>query len=212
MAKREGDLNTEAYILQTARDVFIKKGFAATRMQDIAEQAGMNQALLHYYFRNKDKLFEQIFERELEQFFSALIAVWTTDKPLLEKLDEIVEREITRFAQSPHLPLFLMHELSQNNSECARSPMNGLLAIPHPSQHLRTQIEESVARGEIRPISADQFLVTVISLTAFPFVAKPLIKMMLDTDDAGFDQFVKERIAFSQRLLREALRPESTEN
>src|SRR5262245_5412214 len=112
--------NPEKAIWDAARKIFLSRGLSGARMQDIADEAGINKALLHYYYRSKDKLFAQIFEKELVEVLFNLESIFTSDLSFFEKIERFVEQEIQTFSECPELPLFLLNELSQQVS-CSRS-------------------------------------------------------------------------------------------
>ncbi|NJN41742.1 MAG: TetR/AcrR family transcriptional regulator [Flammeovirgaceae bacterium] len=108
------DSNTENVILKAARKVFTQKGYSGARMDDIANEAGINRALLHYYFRNKDRMFEVIFEQRILEFFSGLIAILSADINLRDKVLAIIDHDMSMLKKHPDLPLFVLQEINQN--------------------------------------------------------------------------------------------------
>ncbi len=195
------DIDTETHILACAKNVFIRKGFAATRMQDIAEETGMNQALLHYYFRSKDKLFEQIFDQEAMIFFRSITELWVQDKPILDIFDDIFEQEINKLRLSPHLPMFIMQEITQN-AERMTEKLKMSIFQNNPQQFIFEKIKKAIENKEIREVAPEQIFVTVQSLIIFPFIAKPMMMMILGPSETAFEQFLIERIAFSKHFMR----------
>src|SRR6478672_10927133 len=112
MAKTGKDETAEARILTAARKVFIAKGMAGARMQDIADEAGINKALLHYYFRSKEKLFEQIFKELSFQFLPRVNAIFESDKPLFEKIEMFCCEYISKMIENPFIQLFIVNEMN----------------------------------------------------------------------------------------------------
>ena len=145
MKKRNKD--TEKQILKTARKVFIEKGLTGARMQDIANQAGYNKALLHYYFTSKDKLFDIVFEQEFGNFFSSLAQVIASGLPLFEKIEKVVELDIERLSQFPGLPMFVLNEVSRNPEVILKRlknvPTDMALGV------LQKQINNEIKKGNI---------------------------------------------------------------
>jgi AcrR family transcriptional regulator len=113
MAKLKQDGTTEEKILIGARKVFIAKGMAGARMQDIADEAGINKALLHYYFRSKEKLFEQIFKELSFQFLPRVNAIFESDRPLFEKIEMFCGEYISKMIENPFIPLFIVNEMNK---------------------------------------------------------------------------------------------------
>src|ERR1035438_8897932 len=110
----ELDNTTEKKILDAAKIVFLEKGFDGARMQEIADKAKINKALVHYYFRSKDKLFDAIFQEAFQQFLPKVAEVMMTEKPLFEKIEFFIDTYITMLSKNPHLPGFVMHEINRN--------------------------------------------------------------------------------------------------
>jgi len=168
------DKNTEQVILQTARKIFIQKGLSGARMQDIADQAGYNKALVHYYFTSKDKLFDLVFEQEFENFFSHLAGILSSG-----------------LSQFPGLPNFVLNEMSRNPEvilkKLKKVPVDKILA------GFQKQINAEVKKGTIKKITADQLFINIQSLCIFPFLAKPMIKGLMQFDDKAYMAMIDRR-------------------
>lgn len=189
MAKHNKD--TEQKILESARNVFIQKGLAGARMQDIADQAGVNKALLHYYFTSKDKLFNIVFEQEFGNFFSSLAQVIASDQPLFEKIKKVVALDIEKLSQFPDMPIFVLNEVSRNPevilSRLQNIPVEMVLGL------FQQQINAEVERGNIRPIAAGQLLVNIQSLCVFPFLARPMLRGLMKMNEEEFKVMIQLR-------------------
>jgi len=193
VAKKERDNQTENGILNAARMVFTQKGYAAARMEDIASEAGINRALLHYYFRSKDRMFDIIFEQKIGEFFSGLAAIMISDMELIKKIRAIVEHDIAMITTQPDLPMFIMQELSQNPQRLIAQAGR---ASGHPKMLLKTfniQVKKEIKKKAIRPIDAGQLLINIMSLSIYPFIAKPMIKALKGLDDIMFDKMMRKR-------------------
>src|SRR5574339_606892 len=114
MVKKKNTDTSEEKILAAARKVFMEKGMAGARMQDIADEDGINKALLHYYFRSKDKLFETIFAETSSRFIPRMTEILNADTPLFEKINTFCEAYISQIQQNPYMPLFLMNEANKH--------------------------------------------------------------------------------------------------
>src|SRR3982751_3793794 len=113
--KKKVDASTEEKIKEAARKIFTQKGYAATRTRDIAEEAGLNLALLNYYFRSKEKLFDIIMLEKLQEFMTGIRALLSTETTSIEeKLTAIVSDYIDMLTKQPDLPLFIFTELRAN--------------------------------------------------------------------------------------------------
>lgn len=206
------DRDTEQRILQAARAVFVRRGTAGARMQEIAEEAGVNQALLHYYFRSKDRLADAVFREAAGRLIPSVAQVLGSDEPLERKIERFVHRYIDVVRQNPFIPGYILAELHQHPeritafaTELAGAPpawvANGFLG------KLRAQLEERAAAGTMRPITPQQFLVNVLALCVFPFAARPLLATAFGMDDAAFGRFLDERRAELPGFIISALRP-----
>lgn len=183
MAKEKiKDISTEEKIIQAARIVFTQKGYAATRTRDIAEAAGINLALLNYYFRSKEKLFQLIMSQNLDQLFSIIFPIINNDAlELEEKLRVLIESYIDLLKRSPELPMFVFHEIKARPE------------IFKDRMHVNEILEQSSLVRQIREINPAiepvQFIVSILGMTIFPFVAKPIIFQ----DPDQFERLMNER-------------------
>ena len=182
--------NTEKAILQAARKIFTEKGKEGARMQEIADSAGINKALLHYYFRNKQRLFEAVFLEAFEKIIPHLITIIESDKSFTEVLKLFIDKYITLILDNPHLPGFILHELSRNPENIAFLLEQRVANINKLTEKINTEI----SNGNIKPIDPKQIIVNVIGLCVFPFIARPIIqKVFFEGDNDAYDQFLNER-------------------
>lgn len=208
----ELDGDAEQRILDAAHAVFLRHGTAGARMQEIADEAGVNKALLHYYFRSKERLAEAVFQRFATRIFAPLLALVDSDLPLADKVERVIHWELDNLMESPLLPGYIVSELHQNPARVAQfaSLMTGVdieQIAPRMVETIRCQIEEEVAAGRMRPIAPEHFIVNLISMCVFPFALKPLITMIFGFDDDGFHQFVVQRRNNVGQFFLRALRP-----
>lgn len=189
--KYKKDKSTEEKILGAAQKVFVRKGMYGARMQDIADEAGLNKALLHYYFKNKQKLFEEIFMEAAGKLFPRINMIFRSDEPLFVKIEQFCNEYITVVLENPYLPLFVLNELNQDPVYF----MNKLWKEdkrPDPQKFLE-QIEREIKKGVIKRISPVQLLMNLISMTIFPFVGKPMFQLNLGIDDLQFKMLMEQR-------------------
>lgn len=188
MAKQQKntDLSTEEKIREAARNVFTRKGYAATRTRDIAEEAGINLALLNYYFRSKEKLFELVMLEKLQQFFGIIAPVLIDpDLSLTDRLEQITTRYIDMLVDNPDLPLFILSEI-RNHPERFNNSMKVGEVMLH-SAFIR-QLRE--ARPDINPL---HFMATLLGMIVFPFIARPILEISGAVDRSVFRKMAEER-------------------
>jgi AcrR family transcriptional regulator len=201
MAKKkieEVDLSTEEKIKEAAQKVFIKKGFAATRTRDIADEAGINLALLNYYFRSKDNLFELIMMEKLSKFFGAVAPVLNDSTASLEaKIATVAGNYIDLLMANPDLPLFILSEI-RNNPErfVSNLPLTKVV-----ESHLIKQLAEK--RPDIHPL---HFLMNILGMTVFPFIMKPVFHASAVLNEKNFAARMEERKALIPKWVNAMLK------
>ncbi len=194
--------NTEQKIIDAARKVFILKGMDGARMQEIADEAGINKALLHYYFRSKTKLFDRVFI-ELFNEVAGLIATVVEQTNSLEQLiDSLVTNYIQLISEKPFVPDFMLHELNRNPDMIVEYIKHYGLDI---SKVMRL-VNEAADNKLIHPVSPIHLIVDILGLCIFPFVAKPIIKgFMLNNDEQAYRQFIDGRITHVINFIKSSL-------
>ena len=182
----EQEQTTEEKILEAASEVFTEKGFAGTRTRDIAEKAGINLALLNYYFRSKEKLFEQVMKIKVVLLFGKIFPILSNEKTSLEeKIDLASEKYFEILSKNPNLPLFVISEIQKKNSNISKIiPINKIFE----NSIIINQIKEK--RPEINPL---HYLVNFLAMTIFPFLAKPVFNAFELTNEEEYHQFISER-------------------
>jgi AcrR family transcriptional regulator len=206
------ELDTERRILDAAHEVFFRRGTAGARMQEIADEAGVNKALLHYYFRSKERLADAVFERAAKRLIPPLLGIMGSDAPLEVKVEGAIAHYLEVLADSPALPGYVLSELHHHPERMRRllatatgGPAEGFAA--QVLTRLGAQIEERVRAGTMRPIQPEQFAVNLISLCLFPFAARPMFRVAFAWDDAAFAAFLQERRRELPAFFLSALRP-----
>lgn len=207
-----GERDTEDRILDAAHAVFLKRGTAGARMQEVADEAGVNKALLHYYFRTKDQLAQAVFRRALGSLLPQALEVLRSEASIEEKVRRIVEIEVETLRANPVLPGYLLGELT-HHPERVREIFESVLGMKlgRMGEEVRTalgqQLEAAAAEGRIRPIAPEEFLMNLMSMAIFPFAARPLLRHVLDVDEAGFDAMMRARAERVPDFFLNALRP-----
>jgi TetR/AcrR family transcriptional regulator len=188
----EQNQNTEEKILRAAEAVFLKKGMDGARMQDIATEAGINKALLHYYFRSKEKLFNAIFTTTFQQFIPRMDAALQTSSRPEELFKKLADLYIELLSNKPYLPLFILAEINREPKQ-----INELLIQRLNLDRIIPMIREKVRQELGDTVDPTQIIVSIISAILFPFIARPLLTPILfNTHPDEFDAFIRERKAF----------------
>ncbi len=188
MTAKEKD--TEEKILQSAKNIFIAKGMDGARMQEIADDAGINKALLHYYFRSKEKLFDAIFQDAFKSFFPVMSNVFQSNDPFFKKIEIFIDNYLSMLDENQFLPLFIMRELNRNPDRLFNLIMD---AKPQPMIFFNV-ITHEIEKGTIKKQDPRHLVVNILSLCIFPYAGKPLIKKVLFYDnEKEYRQFLVER-------------------
>jgi len=211
-SRSQRDESTEQRILDAAHAVFIRSGTAGARTQEIAKEAGVNSALLHYYFRTKERLAEAVFTRAAGQLLPAVIRILASDAALEDKVDQVVQTELQHLAKAPYLPGYILSELAHHPDRAGQlvSAVTGMVPAEigmRVSAVLGRQIDERVRAGRMHQIAPDQFIVNLLSMCVFPFAARPMLMALLGLDQAGFDRFIDRRRKELAPFFLRALRP-----
>jgi len=209
-AERDGD--TEKRILEAARAVFVRRGTGGARMQEIAEEAGVNQALLHYYFRSKDGLAQAVFLDVVGPLVPSIVSVLGSESSIEQKVEQFVHLYIDALRRNPFIPGYILAELHFNPERI--TALASRVAGGNPAsimqsflQRLGEQLKAEASTGLIRSIAPEQFVVNLIALCVFPFAARPMLRIVLGLDDGAFNRFLDERRAELPDFILNALRP-----
>ena len=181
---------TELKILEAAKKVFMVKGMAGARMQEIADAAGINKALLHYYFRSKEKLFEKILDETFANIIPNILNIFTSDIPIFDKIRKFFDEHLSFLQSNMYLPVFILHEINQDPQRFVRLIEKTKIS---PKKILETQLKKEIENGIIKPISTEDFLTNLLSLSVFTIAAAPMLKSIFKMDDKKLKQFIDNR-------------------
>jgi AcrR family transcriptional regulator len=200
------DKNTEVRILEAARKIFHTKGLGGARMAAIAEEAEINKAMLHYYFKSKEQLFEKVFEEAFSQVVPGIFHILNTDKPIRIKVEEIASFYIRTLSDNPQLPVFVLNAIQYDPDKFLKNFLDRYaekLNIQTESflGKLMIQFQQGVAAGELPPVDPRQFMLSLVGMSVFPFMMKPMVKLMMGMSEEGFQQLMKERETLIPQLL-----------
>ena len=187
----EKDPTTEEKIKEAARKVFQKKGYAGTRTRDIADEAGVNLALLNYYFRSKEKLFDLIMGETMQLFFQSMKGLINNENTTLdEKLQDLTNRYIDLLSTQPELPIFILNEIQMNPK--GLSERMGLQQVVIGSFILK-QFRNDLNIKDIPDSALLELIINIIGMMVFPFIGKPLLKEIFNLSDEQFQAMMNDR-------------------
>lgn len=191
---KKDDQNMELKILESAEKLFLEQGFLKTTTGQIAQLAGCNQALVHYYYRTKEQLFERVYEQKIQLLFSNFIAEVETCDSFEESITRMVRMHFRFLKENPMLPSFLLNE-SLNNPLERMSALKARLSvlIPTVKRRLEETLNREIAAGNIRPISVLDLLFSIISLNVMPFLVMPLFQTLTDSSDEDMQTLLAHR-------------------
>jgi len=199
----KNNTNTEQHILEIARKVFMQNGYDGTTMQMIANEARINKSLLHYYYRSKEKLFKQIFEKVFSTFIPHLGVIFMSDMSLEDKIHAFANRYIDVFIENPLIPIFVMQEISKNPDHLTELIKGAGI---NPGLMLR-KIEKMLEDEGISMQDPRHFFVNLLGLCIFPFAARPLIqRMIFNNNQDDYNSFLEERKKEVPRIILNAIR------
>ena len=185
------DQTTEERIKHTAKKLFHEKGYGQTKTRDIAEAAGINTALLNYYFRSKENLFNIIMLESVQEMFSFIREIVNDKKTNLDlKIRAIVDRYINIFHENPNLPLFVLSEIQANPERLMQKSKipRDVLTESHFFKQLTEQI--NIAKVNVSPI---HIFLNIVSLTILPVVGRPIMSYIYTMDVNAHSDFIDER-------------------
>lgn len=200
----EQEKQTEEVIFESATEVFIEKGMDGARMQDIANHAGINKALLHYYYRTKYQLFNAVFEKIAGQMFKKFAPVFDENLTLEEKLRFFFREHITFLQKNPRLPAFLMNELYRNPDRIKRIIQG--IDINKIWTTMEAQHKEDLIKYNITRESIPQLMTSIAAMSVFPFLAKPIVSSLMEKMGYDFDKYIEERKEYAADFVIRALK------
>lgn len=195
--------DTESKIKEVARRVFLEQGYEGTKIRQIADEAGVNLAMVNYYFRSKEQLFKSIYLETFREFIGRIAILVNEETPLEVKIWKIVDRYTDFILENPLVPTFVLSEQRQNGAGFFEE-MN-IKSILQNS-YFRRQLLQEAEKGTIRPIEPIQIIVTIMSNIVFPVMAQPIISYVGSFDANGFRQFIETRKRMVPEMIMAYLR------
>ncbi len=200
----ENDRQTEEKIFEAATEVFVDRGMDGARMQDIANRAGINKALLHYYYRSKDHLFNAVFEKIAQTIFKKFAPVFDENLSLEDKIRFFYREHITFLQNNPRLPLFVLNEINRNPARIKKLLKNIDLSKIWPM--INEQHKDELKNFNVSEDLLPQVMISVASLSVFPFAARGILEAVFEKTDVDFDKFLEERKEFAAEFVIKALK------
>jgi len=187
-------LNSRDKILEVATDIFYKKGLAGARMQEIADNAGINKAMLHYYFKTKEQLFNEVFEKAFRLFLSRIVEVLNSNKPLKDKVSDYVDHTIDSLMQNQGISIFVIQELNTNPEKVTK-----LFAGKGNINFV--VFENQVNKESAGKVNAEMFFTDMVAMCIYPFIAQPMLKKIMKKNDTAYKTWLQERKEWIKNML-----------
>lgn len=176
-------------------------------MQEIADEADINKSMLHYYYRSKDKLFQQVYQKQMEQFFPVIFSVLDSEKSLDSKIEELIEAYYSFLTENPRIAQFLVHEMNQNPERYRQFLEEKNI---HPPKKFHQQIEKEIQKGNLDKVDSKQLLTSIVGLILFPFLAQTMIEGVFELDDSEFEEYLDKRKDFLLNFILNGINYQKT--
>lgn len=202
------DNNMEQQILQCAEELFLEKGFSLVSTTDIAKKAGCNQALVHYYFRTKENLFQQIFQEKFSKFLYIFTTFDDNDEQFTTRLRKKMEAHFDLLIQNKQIPFLIINELILNENrrnKLVKSIYNNHLNL---YRKFDSELQEEIKKGNIRPISTLDLLINIVSMNIIIFIMLPVLESQFDFDNEEIAELLERRKHEAVETIMCSLRPE----
>ena len=200
---------TEKLIKQKAKILFFQKGFLDATTQEIADEAGINRALIHYYFRSREQLRDLLLDETLTEKKDKVRKILTSSQPFREKIANYIDTIVDYGLAYPYLDNFIISETARRPDRvelfCSKDRIKS-------SDLIREQLEEEITNGKIAPISAEHFMINLSALCNYPLLAKSVLKAIHGLTDSAYHDFLVERKQIIYRTIFNEEMPELVTN
>lgn len=200
------EINREQAILKAAEKEFLEKGFAMSKTTQIAQSAGVTHAMLHYYFRTKENLFDKVFQEKAKLIATSFTVIADNNLSFFEKITQSIQMHFDFLANNPKLAPFVVNEIVSNDNRKETCKRIFLPVVMKVQERLNQEIEKEVANGTIRPISSLDLIFSIASLNAFVFLARPLVDMITNGDTEACKSFLEHRKQENVEIILSRLR------
>jgi TetR/AcrR family transcriptional regulator len=187
----ENKQQTEDHIREISKKVFFTQGRFNAKMHEIAKAAGVNRALLHYYFRSREKLFEVVLREAMAESFVKMFTILDEKQPFEEKVERAIHHIIDKFEEYPFIESFIISEINKNPSEALSIPP--VMDAKKFSKNFLKEIKGYIRKNKIRFITPEDFLINMMALCAYPSTTKPVIQNVLNLNDRQYRKLLKAR-------------------
>ncbi|RIV21431.1 TetR/AcrR family transcriptional regulator [Fibrisoma montanum] len=195
--------DTEQKIKNAARKIFLEQGYEGAKIRQIADEAGVNLAMVNYYFRSKELLFKSIYIDTFREFLGRMVMMLNEQTPLEVKIWKIIDRYTDFILENPLLPMFVLSEQRQEGVPIFKElNIKGIIE----NSFFRKQLLEEAEKGTIRTVEPLQVIITIMSSVIFPVMAKPIVSYVGAFDEAGFRQFMETRKQIVPEMIMAYLR------
>jgi len=182
---------TEDKIMQAAKDIFVKKGKSGARMQEIADKAGINKSLLHYYYRSKDKLFGAVFQFAFSRFAPNLFEAIDKSDDIFEVIEIFISKYLDIINKNPFIPMFILNEVNKKDTGLVvRILKNSGMNI----EVFENLVDKGIKNKKIKKVNPKSLLINILALCVFPYIGRPLTEIMIFNNDKDeYDKFLEGR-------------------
>jgi TetR/AcrR family transcriptional regulator len=189
---------TEQLIKDTAKRVFFQKGLLKATTQQIADEAGVNRALINYYFRSRDLLFKKVLEEAVNETRDKIDAIFNSSETFKNKISKYLDVFIDRNAEFPYIQNFIFTEIMQDPEKMKEHFSR---KRNHMLKHIVPPLKREIENGTMKPVDPEHFIVNMMSMCSYPLIAKPFIQNMFSYDDKMYRKFLKERKQVIYKVL-----------
>ncbi|MCF6183367.1 MAG: TetR family transcriptional regulator, partial [Bacteroidales bacterium] len=197
--------NTEEKILDAAKEVFTEEGKAGAKMQMIADRAGINKSLLHYYYRSKDKLFAAVFKFAFGKMASRIFDIFKSDDDFFTQIEKFIENYLSAIIKNPFIPMFILGELNKKHNNIAAEL---IIKSGVNIDFFEDIVNEQIKKGNIRETNPKKLIINILALCVFPVIAKPLIEhIIFDNDKNAYNEYIKNRKDEITQILFSQIKP-----
>jgi TetR/AcrR family transcriptional regulator len=184
------EAQTEKLIKEKAKTLFFQKGFMDATTQEIADEAGVNRALIHYYFRSRELMLDILLDETLQEKKDRVRNILSSSYPFREKIARYIDTVVDYGLTYPYLENFIISETARHPDKirdfCAKDRSKS-------SDLIRQDLEEEIRKKKIAPISAEHFMVNLVALCNYPLLAKSILKTIHGMTDSTYRKFLNER-------------------